>query len=432
LTVRSLVAAFLLLFTSELLASDRLNWPERRGPAGIGAISAPDAEGLPTAWDESTGAGIAWKMPLQGLGHSVPVIGHNRIWLTAATEDGRQQSLYAIDQQSGQVLQHQLVFENESPEPLGNPVNTYASPSCVLEADAVYVHFGTYGTARVNPDTREVVWQRRDISCRHFRGPGSSPIIHEHLLILTFDGIDRQFLTALDKRTGETVWTTDRTTDYGDLDENGKPHRDGDMRKAFSTPGIAIVNGQAQVISVGSRAAFAYDALTGEELWTIRHDDYNAASPPMLFRDCVILNTGSRNSNLLSIRLNETTRGDISGTHVAWDRPAGNSDLSAPLLIRDRVFAVANNGVVTCVSALTGEEIWKDRLKGTFTASPITDGSVICFCNEEGECFLTGTGDSFQLVAENRLAEGMRSSPAAADGHYFLRTSTSLYCLGAQ
>jgi outer membrane protein assembly factor BamB len=426
----SLYGMLLILATVTAEASDRLNWPARTGPGLNSLIPANDAAGLPTEWSEDPSKNIAWKLDLEGFGHSVPVVGFGKIWLTAATKDGKQQFIYCIEQSTGKVLHHKLMYENAEPEPLKNEVNTYASPSCALEKDAVYVHFGTYGTARLNPETAEVVWERKDIKCRHFRGPGSSPIVWMDHLILTFDGIDAQFVMALDKHTGKTVWRTDRTTDYGDLDENGQPKLEGDLRKAYSTPGYVDVNGRTHLISIGSRAAFAYDALTGEELWTIRHDDFNASSPPMFFESHAILNTGSRGSNLLSVRLDETTRGDVSQSHVVWNRDKGNSDLSAPILIGDRIFSVLNNGVVNCVNVKTGEEIWKDRIEGTFTASPIAGDGRIYFCNEEGDCYVVEASDSFKLISKNHLSEGMRASPSAADGHLFLRTFTRLYCIG--
>ena len=420
----------LLMCCPAVEASDRISWPVRTGPAMDGHVAAEDAPGLPTAWSEEPQTNIAWKLPLEGFGHSVPIAGHGKIWLTSATKDGTQQFVYCIDQATGKVLHHKLVFENPEPEPLKNEINTYASPSCALEDHAVYVHFGTYGTARLNPDTTEVIWQRRDIKCRHFRGPGSSPILYGDLLILTFDGIDTQFLMALNKITGETVWKTERTTDYGDLDEKGQPTLEGDLRKAYSTPGIVEVNGRGQVVSVGSKAAFSYDALTGEELWTIRHDDYNAASPPSFFGNHAILNTGSGRANLLSVRLDETTRGDVSQSHVVWNRDKGNSDLSAPILIGERIFSIANNGVLSCVNAVNGDDVWKDRLEGTFTSSPITANGLIYFGNEEGDTTVIRAADSFEVVAKNHLAEGMRASPSAADGRLFLRTFTHLYAIG--
>lgn len=416
------------LAAGPLAAEDRLNWPVRTGPLMNWNALPEDAAGLPVEWSESRN--IEWKLDLDGFGHSSPIIGDGRIFLTSATKDGKEQFLYSIDQTSGKVLQKTLVFQNPEPEPLGNEVNTYASPSCVLEHDAVYVHFGTYGTARLDPETSAIVWQRRDIQCRHFRGPGSSPIVWKGLLILTFDGIDTQFLMALDKQTGKTVWKTERTTDYGDLDQNGKPHRDGDMRKAYSTPGLVDVNGRTQVVSIGSRAAFAYDAETGREIWTIRHDDFNASSPPLFFGNHAILNTGTRSSNLLSVRLDETTHGDVTGSHVLWNRDKGNSDLSAPVLVGNRIFSVLNNGVVTCVNAESGAEIWKDRVEGTFTATPVAAGGHLYLCNEEGDCFVIRAADQFERLARNHLDQGCRATPSVASGHLYLRTFGRLYSVG--
>jgi len=413
-------------------AERSLSWPFRAGPDLNSHVRPSDAKGLPAEFDEVSGKNIRWKVRLDGFGHSTPIIGGERIWLTAATEDGTQQFVYCLDEDSGKVRHHKLLFENDDPETLNNNINTYASPSCALEADAVYVHFGSYGTARLNPETAEAVWQRRDIKCRHYRGPGSSPIIFENLLILTFDGVDAQFLMALDKTTGKTVWRTERSTDYGDLDENGQPKREGDLRKAYSTPSLVEVAGRTQVVSVGSRAGFAYDALTGKEIWGIRHDDFNAAAPPAFYKNFAILNTGSRGANLMAVELNESTKGDVTESHVKWNREKGNSRLAAPLLIGNRIYMITDTGVANCVDAETGEEIWKDRIGGTHVASPITANGMIYFCSEEGDTTVIKATDEFEVVSKNKLAEGMRASPAAAAGRLYLRTFGHLYCIGAQ
>lgn len=416
--------------SSLIEANDRPAWPFRTGPNMDSHVADEDAVGFPREWDEQSAKNIRWKVRLEGFGHSAPVVGHGRIWLTAATADGRQQFLYGIEPDTGNPAIHKLVFENPEPEPLGNEINTYASPSCALDEHSVYVHFGTYGTARIDPKTAETIWQRRDISCRHFRGPGSSPIICGDLLILTFDGIDRQFLEALDKETGKTVWRTDRTTDYGDLDDKGRPKRDGDMRKAFSTPGVRSVNGRNQIISIGSRAAFGYDASTGQELWTVRHDDFNASAPPVFFGTSTILCTGTRSSNLLAVRLDETTRGDVTQSHVLWDRESGNSDLSAPVVVGDRVFMVTSTGVATCIDAISGKEIWKDRVAGTHTASPIVANDIVYFLSEEGDTTLVRTADQFEVVSRNHINDIIRASPGAAQGRLYIRTLTHLYSIG--
>lgn len=425
-------SVLLLLQSTPVWAGDeRLPWPDKAGPFFDGHAAREDSFGLPITWNEQSGERLAWKIPLEGEGHSTPVIGRGRIWLTSANVAGTEQYVYCIDEATGKIIHHRLLFENADPEPLGNKVNSYASPSCVLEPDAVYVHFGTYGTARLDPETAQVVWQRRDILCRHYRGPGSSPVVFENLLILTFDGIDRQFLIALDKRTGKTVWDTPRSTDYGDLDDNGKPRGDGDYRKSYSTPGLIEVAGRMQLVSIGSRAAFGYEARTGKEIWTVTHDDFNAAARPLFYDGHVIINTGSGRANLICVRLDETTVGNVDKSHVVWNRDRTNSDLSSPVIENGRLFMITNNGVVVCLEPITGEEKWKDRIGGTFVASPVVANGLIYFSNEEGVTTVIRAADKFNVVARNELAEGMRASPAVAHGALFLRTFGHLYKLSS-
>lgn len=415
---------------SQAFAESDLSWPKRNGPDANGHVAEADAKDLPVEFSEDSG--VAWKIKLPHFGHSTPVVGNGKIWLTAATEDGKQQFILCIDETSGNIVHQKLLFENEAPEILNNPINTYASPTCVLTDDAVYVHFGTYGTARLNPETAEVVWERLDIQCRHYRGPGSSPVLFQDLLILTFDGVDAQFLTALNIKTGETVWRTERSTDYEDLDEEGNPKREGDLRKAYSTPGLIEVDGATQVVSMGSRAGYGYDARTGKEVWGIRHGEFNATSPPCFYNGYAIVNTGSRKAQLRAIRLDGTTQGDVTESHEVWRREKGNSRLAAPLLVDRRIYMVTDTGVVTCVNADNGEEVWKGRLGGTHVASPISANGVIYFFSEEGEVTVVKADDQFEIVAKNRLAEGGRASLAAAHGHLLVRSFGHLYRIGGQ
>jgi outer membrane protein assembly factor BamB len=402
-------------------------WPSKGGPTQNGIVPAAEAVRLPLEWDEASGKNITWKTPIEGEGHSTPVIGGDHIWFTAATKDGKQQYLYGIDRKSGKVIHHLLMFENPTPEELGNPLNNYAAPSPFLEADALYVHFGTYGTARVDPATGKKVWERRDINARHYRGPGSSPVVHGDLLYLTFDGIDQQFVTALDKKTGATVWKTNRTTDYGDLDKDGKPTRDGDMRKAYHTPAVFEMGGVEVLVSVGSRAAFGYEAKTGKELWTVRHGGFNAAIRPLRFENVLVLNTGSERAHTVGIRIDDQMKGDITESHTLWDREKRNASESCSLLVGSRLFQVTRGGVVSCTDAKTGQDIWEDRFEGQHLPSPIVAGDRIYFCNDRGDCTVIRAADKFEVLARNKLADGMTSSPAVADGALFLRTKTALY-----
>ena len=270
----------LLLFSSVSRAGD---WPEFRGPQGNGHATAEDANpaGLPLHWSETEN--VKWKTPIPYSGWSTPVVMGGQIWLTTATEDGHDFFVLCLDAESGQVRLTQKLFHADQPEPLGNRMNCYASPSPVIEPGRVYLSFGSYGTACLDTTTRKTIWQRTDLPCRHYRGPGSSPILFEDLLILTMDGVDVQYLAALDKKTGRTVWKTDRTTAWDDLDADGKPISEGDLRKSFSTPLIIAVQGKPLLISCGSKAIYGYDPRTGRECWKVYHGSHTSA-PPCLRR----------------------------------------------------------------------------------------------------------------------------------------------------
>ena len=169
---------------------------------------------------------------------------------------------------TGRIVHDIKVFDVEKPANT-QQYNSFASPTPAIEKDRVYISFGSYGTACLDTHTGKTLWHRQDLPCNHFRGPGSSPVIFENLLLLHFDGFDYQYAIALDKQTGETVWKTDRTHDYGT--------DDGDMKKAFSTPLVIEAAGRLQMISPCSKAAFAYDPRTGKEIWRVR---FPATPPP--------------------------------------------------------------------------------------------------------------------------------------------------------
>lgn len=410
-------------------ATAPLFWPDKQGPTLNGVVPDPDAARMPLEWNEAANKGIAWKTPLEDEGHSTPVIGGDLVWFTASTKDGKKNFVYCIDRKDGKILHHKLLFENVAPEELANPVNNYAAPSCVLEEDAVYVTFGTYGTARLDPRTAEVVWQRRDIHARHFRGPGSSPVLFENLLILTFDGIDRQFTTALDKKTGTTVWQTPRSTNYGDLDKDGQPTREGDLRKAYGTPTLVKVGDASQIVSVGSRAAFGYDGRTGKEIWTVTHGGYNAAVRPLVKGDTVFMNTGYPGGHLVALRIDAGTKGDVTAKAL-WERPKYNADLASAVLVNDHIFQVSAAAVGVCVKLTDGTDAWSERLftgAGKVIASAIATSEFVCFFNEAGDATVVAAKPEFKVLARNKLESGMTASPAAADGALFLRTKTHLY-----
>ena len=262
----SLLALALLAFGGPAARAD---WPEFRGPWGDGHASAPgDTKllGLPLHWSETNN--IKWKTEIPFRGWSTPVVMGGQVWLTTATDDGHDFFAICVDADSGKIRFNEKVFHSDNPEPLGNgaSMNCYATPSPVIEPGRVYVHFGSFGTACLDTSTGKALWKRDDLRCRHYRGPSSSLISFENLLILTFDGADLQYLAALDKQTGKTVWKTDRSVAWNDENVPGQMAKDGDLRKAHSTPLIVIAAGKPQMLSAGAKAAYGYDPRTGKEL----------------------------------------------------------------------------------------------------------------------------------------------------------------------
>lgn len=411
----------LILVAGVALSVAAEGWPEFRGPQANGRI---EGARLPLHWSETNN--VTWKTPIPHPGWSTPVVLDNRVWLTSATEDGTDYFVFCVDAQSGKMLVEKKLFHCENPEPLGNSVNGYASPSAVIEPGRVYIHFGSYGTACLDTKTGKELWRRTDLPCRHYRGPGSSSIIYNDFLILTFDGVDQQYVTALDKLTGKTVWRTDRSTEWNDLDKNGQPKREGDFRKAFATPLIINTGSKELLISLGSYAMFAYDPLTGKEIWKVSHGGYSSSVSPLFDDGRVLATTGRGVTELLAI--DPDGKGEVTETHVLWRFPSKDvTTIPSPLVIDGRIYMISDKGTFTCLEAKTGETVWRERIGGNFIASPLSDGERIYFPNTSGKTRVLQPGKSFTVLAENELDEGMMSSPAAIGNALILRTKTHLY-----
>jgi outer membrane protein assembly factor BamB len=392
-------------------ASAGENWPQFRGPDGTGRS---DATGLPVRWSEKEN--VVWKTPIHDKGWSSPVIWGKQIWLTTARADGKELFAVGLDRDTGKILHDRKVFDVAEPA-FCHPFNSYASPTPVIEEGRVYVHFGTYGTACLDTATGKTLWERRDLHCDHFRGPGSSPILYAGSLFVHFDGFDAQYVVALDKATGKTVWQKKRAIEYGT--DNG------DFKKAYATPVVLTVKGQPQLISPAAVATIAYDPKTGDELWKVYHGGMNVAQPPQSFDGKLILCTGDGGLRLLAMR--PDGRGDVTKTHIDWTYNKGVPSRTAPLLLVDKLYLVSEGGILSCVAAKTGTQLWQERLGGQFSASPIyADGKLYVF-SETGKSVVGEPGKAWKTLATNQLDEGCMATPAAAGKALYIRTKTHLY-----
>ena len=395
-------------------------WPQFRGPDGTGMVDAKD---LPLTWSEEKN--VRWKTTIHGRAWSSPVILDNQIWLSTATPDGTELSAVAVDQETGKMIHDLKLFQVEKPQ-FRHAFNSYASPSPVIERRRVYVTFGSPGTAALDTRTGKVIWQRRDLECNHFRGAGSSPIIFRNLLIMHFDGSDVQYIVALDKNTGKTVWQTPRSIDFKDLNPDGRPKADGDFRKAYATPHIITVAGQPLLISLGGKAAYGYDPLTGKEKWRLEErGSHSASTRPVAGHGLIFYPTGFDSPQLLAARPDGA--GDVSATHVVWRFARGVPNKPSILLVGDLIFMINDVGIASCVDAKTGELVWQSRIGGTFSASPIHAAGRIYMFDEDGKTTVLEAGREFKILAQNQLDNGFMASPAVAGRALFLRTKQDLY-----
>jgi outer membrane protein assembly factor BamB len=413
------VLPFLLLSTLAATQAAE-NWPQFRGPDGNGRA---DARGLPLHWSEKQN--IVWKTPIHDRGWSSPVIYGKQIWLTSASKDSRELFVFCIDKDTGKIIKDWKLFDVPEPQ-FVHPFNTAASPTPVIEDGRVYITFGSPGTACIDTRTFEVLWQRRDIECNHFRGAGSSPVLFRNLLLMHFDGSDRQFVMALDKNTGKTVWQTKRSIDFQDLDKNGKPTADGDLRKAFSTPQVEQINGRWEMISLGAKAAYSYDPFTGKELWRLEErEQHSASTRPVIGLGMIFYPTGFSTGQLFAVRAGGN--GLITDTHVVWKVKRGVPNKPSILLVDDLIYMIGDTGIASCIEAKTGEQVWQQRIGGEYSASPVYADGRLWFFSQDGKTIVLKTGRTFAQEAENQLDDGFLASPAIAGKAFYLRTRTNLY-----
>ena len=406
-----LIAASTLLLASQLaFAAD--NWPQFRGPRGDGHS---DSKRLALTWDSQKY--VRWKAPIHGRGWSSPVIWNEQIWLTTATADGHKYYALCLDRRRGDVIHDLHLFDVEMPQPIA-AMNSYASPTPVIEEGRVYVHFGTYGTACIKTDTGQVLWTRRDLNCDHHEGAGSSPILVDNLLIFNVDGRDVQYVVALDKLTGKTVWKTDRSVDFSDV----RP----DLRKCYGTPIVIESDGQRQLISVGARAMMAYEVATGKEIWKVTYSGWSIAPRPVFGQGLIFMINAYINPELWAVK--PSGQGDVTATNVVWKHTKTMPSRPSPLLVNDLLFVVSSDGVATCLEAKSGDVVWQERLGGKFSASPLYARGRVYFFDEQSVTTVVEASRQFNKLAVNTMSnEELIASPAVAGDSLFIRTATHLY-----
>jgi outer membrane protein assembly factor BamB len=394
------------------------NWPQWRGPTLDGVSGEKN---LPLHWSRTEN--IAWKLPLPERSGSTPIIWGERIFLNVADKDALY--LWCLDRKEGAVLWKKHLADGNFKINKQN----MSSPSPVTDGTAVYVMTGN-GILKAFNFSGTELWAR-DIQKDYGKfglnwGYASSPLLFEDALYIeVLHGMktrDPSYLLRVDKRSGRTVWRVERPTQA--------VHESPD---AYTTPALLRYDGKVEIVVSGGDCVTGHDPATGRELW--RGNGFNPQNDPAyrviaspVVHDGVVY-TPTRVRPLQAFRAGG--RGDITESHRLWAFQNG-PDVPTPVTDGTYFYVVNDRGIVWCLDAKTGKEIWgSQRIKhGTYSASPVLADGRIYVTNEDGLTTVLRAGPKFEVLAENDLEDYCLSSPSISEGQIFIRTAQHLYSIG--
>lgn len=379
------------------LSAER-DWPWWRGPSRNGIASAT---AVPVKFSDSSG--VAWKTAIPGRGHSSPVVVGDRIFLSTADEKEQIQSVLAYDRRTGKELWQAAVSRGGFPS-RNHPKNTEATPTIASDGDRLFVTFFHHEQIRVTALDRngKTVWQQTvgPFNPRKYEyGYAPSPQIYRDLVIIAMEYDGPSFLVALNRADGREVWRTPRPNNT-----------------TFSSPVIGKVAGKDQLLISGSDQIASYDPATGKQLWATPGTTAATCGTLVWEGDTVFASGGYPKAETIAVL------GDGSG-RVLWRNNQQCYEQSL-LTTQGYVYAFTGKGVLFCWRATDGQEMWKERLKGPVSASPVLAGGNIYWANELGTLYVFKPNpEKFELVAENRIGNDSFASPAICGGEIFLRVA---------
>lgn len=411
---------FFVLSHAGIKAQD--NWTHFRG-SNLNGISADSL--VPVSWNDTTN--ILWKAEIRGRGWSSPVVYGNQVWVTTATTDGKEMSGICIDFNTGRLVYDLLLFRQDSIY-RKHPVNSYATPTPCIEDGFVYLNYGSSGTACVSTADGKIVWKRDDLKVDHMQGTGSSPIIYKDFLIVHYEGTDQQFIVAMNKRTGETVWRADRPHEYYDpLQPVGK--------KAYVTPFVINVEGKDLLISNGAAVCNAFDILTGREVWRIPQGEDSTISMPVsedgvlfFYTSFVTPSQGEKYAELMAV--DPKGSGNIGGTNVLWRVKSPVLQLLTPLVKDGIIYTVDTRNNLLVIDAKTGSTIYTTKLRSKYNSSPVYAGGKVFFTSVKGETIVLKAGRTPEILTENNLTGEVFATPAIVRNSILFRNDKALYRIG--
>ncbi len=414
-------------------SASHADWTQWRGPTGQGHTTGD----IPTEWSETKN--IAWKTELPGKGWSSPVIEGKHIWVTTAheieaSEEEKKERLKSntggqpvvvlssvklhalcIDKNTGKLLHDIQILEKNDPQ-WAHKLNSYASPTPIIEEGKLYCHFGSYGTACLDTQSGKVVWRNQDLYVHHENGPGSTPVIWDDKLIFHMDGSDQQYIIALNKKDGGIAWQTHRT---GEMQSNPQ------LKKSYGTPLILETNGRPLLYSPAADWLYTYDPNTGNEISKLNYGmlGFSIVPRPVAGHGLLYIITSFMRPQLLAI---DYLTSDQPSIKWKWNR--GVSNQPSAILVGDEIYFVSDSaGMVTCLNAHNGKEHWRERIGGNYSASPLYSNGRIYFHSREGKTTVLKAGKEFKVLAENHL-DGQLMASAAVDGDaLILRSDQAIY-----
>jgi outer membrane protein assembly factor BamB len=417
------------------------DWPQFRGRYSDGHAAAV---GLPTSWGGFFRP-FEWQTKLPGRGWSSPIVLDQSIWLTAAEvvssttlqaqerlafnpegplyfQSHSSVTLFAVEVElsSGKLLSKIDLFSNDSPPPI-HGMNSYASPTPASDDRVIVFHFGSLGTAAIDRSDRRILW-KKTFPVEDITGPGSSPLIVDEKVLLANDGADEQYILALDRMTGETLWKTSRPP---------MEVRDKEFRRAFSTPIVLEQpSDDKQILSSTAQWMVSYAPENGRERWRCRlADGYSLVPQPAISDGIVYVATGFMKPELYAIRTNG--RDDVSETHVVWKQARQAPELASPIIIEDSIYTISTRGVLSCLDKSNGAIRWQQRLEGTFVASPIYADGKLFIVNQSGVTFVIQPGDQYAELGRNETFGETQATPVAIGDRLLIRTDPVLYSIRA-
>ena len=414
-------------------------WPQWRGPDASGHAHPGN---FPVTWNLNEN--IKWKAELPGRGHSSAVHRDGQLWITTAletpaSEEEKEERLklneglptvtvlsevslraLQINPETGKVIRDIEVLRKKSPQWV-HKLNSYASPTPVMEGERLYLHFGAYGNACLDAKTGEIIWKNTEekLWVMHENGPGSSPLIWGDFMIFHLDGSDRQSVVALFKQTGKIAWQTERS---GKLRENPQ------HKKSYSTPVVENFNGQPVLLSCGADWVYGYNPKNGKELWKINYGilGFSNVARPILGNGMFYLCTGFVKAELHAYRYHNLTT-----PQLAWRVTKSVPKITSPILVKDQLYVMSDGGILTCLNAQTGDLVWRERVGGEFTAAPTYANGLLYFSDRQGKTTVIEPKDQLIIKAENVLdGTAHMSSMTPYKESFLLRSQDGLYRIG--